>query len=161
MTQKSLANSGGTGAAISVGQEDTPMMKMSKLVLSLGLLGSLALGGVAAADERYDTNRTVIVRDHRVEADGSRFVRSDAYRPNDRVRLAITPQVAPPPIPAERAPRARGYVWISGEYQWLNGRYLFIAGHYEKARRGFHWVAATWTRHGRTFEKIPGHWERA
>jgi len=153
------------------GQEETSMMslkKFSKLVLSAGLLGSLALGGIAAADERYDANRTVIVRDHRDEAprpepERTQYLRRTAVNPNQLVRYepSDSPRFAPPVIPAERAPRVRGYVWISGEYQWLNGRYVFIAGHYEKVRRGFHWVPASWTRQGRTFVKVPGHWGRA
>jgi len=144
------------------------MMKLSKLVVSLGLLGSLALGGVAAADERYDTGRTtVVVRDHREETppvvvNRTNIARPIEYSPHERVRVTVeSPRFAPPPIPVERAPRVRGSVWVSGEYQWLNGRYVFIAGHYEKVRRGFHYVPATWSRQGRTFVKVPGHWERA
>jgi WXXGXW repeat (2 copies) len=69
----------------------------------------------------------------------------------------------PPPLRAERRPRARrGQVWVPGNWRWDSWRrtYVWAPGRWIPSRPGFHYRPPRWVlRHGR-WTMIPGGWAR-
>jgi hypothetical protein len=118
---------------------------------------------------RRDVRDTRDVREERPgardERPGARDERRDGRPQSEPVkergeRVVRAPVAAPPRAPADRGGRISGYVWIPGEYRFLEGQYVYIPGHHERERPGQHWVAGSWSRHGKQFVQVPGRWVR-
>ena len=59
----------------------------------------------------------------------------------------IVVQDEPPPLRAERTPRARrGYEWVPGYWDWNGVRHVWRPGHYERLRRGQVYRQPEWVR---------------
>lgn len=69
------------------------------------------------------------------------------------------PRSAPPPLRAERVGRRRGFVWVSGSWEWQRGRWAWTNGHWERARAGRRFRAPRWERRGDVYVRIDGGWE--
>ena len=68
------------------------------------------------------------------------------------------PRDAPPPLRAERVGRRRGFVWISGEWEW-SGRWRWKSGHWEAARAGRKFTSARWEHRGDVYIHVDGRWD--
>src|SRR3982750_4603714 len=68
------------------------------------------------------------------------------------------PVQAPPPPVVERFGPRRGWVWITGNYEWRGGRYMWVGGHWERERAGFRWEAGRWDWQANHYVWIPGSW---
>ncbi|MDN7921267.1 YXWGXW repeat-containing protein [Burkholderia gladioli] len=71
------------------------------------------------------------------------------------------PDRAPPPLRRDRRPpppRARGYVWADGYWDWRGGRYVWVPGRWIAARRGRRWSSGQWRRQGPNWVFVPGGW---
>jgi hypothetical protein len=107
-------------------------------VLMAGLASGTLLGSVAEVSADPD------VRDHR-------------RRPKDRYDDA-GPREAPPPPRAERIGRRRGFVWVSGHWDWQRGRWNWVNGHYERQRVGRKFSGIRWEKRGDVFVRVDGDW---
>jgi len=105
--------------------------------------------------DRYE-ERPVVV-EHRYEYHPDRVVVVDA--PPRGYTTVV--REAPPPSYAEVIPPPpdREVIWISGYWVVNDNRWVWVHGHYERPpRRGVHWEAHTWVRHGDSFELRVGGW---
>lgn len=87
-------------------------------------------------------------------------VTQPASTPVTREIVVVRPE-PPPPAPSEITPPApgRGYVWVSGAYEWNGERWDWVSGHWERpVRASAVWVPGEWrqTRGGWYWD--PGHW---
>ncbi len=85
-------------------------------------------------------------------------------QPADRRRAppSPAPNAAPPAPRAERdgAPR-RGFVWVSGAWDWRNGQWVWVAGHYERSRAGKRFRSLRWDQRDGAWVRVEGSWEDA
>jgi hypothetical protein len=51
-----------------------------------------------------------------------------------------------------------GYVWITGDWVWVNGNYRWREGHWAHRRPGYAWHEGYWERHGKGWKWRRGHW---
>src|SRR5262245_1470922 len=70
------------------------------------------------------------------------------------------PREAPPPPREERHEVRRGYVWVSGHWDWnrRERRWDWIGGRLERERRGQRWREARWEQRGDEWVLIDGQW---
>lgn len=67
---------------------------------------------------------------------------------------------APPPLRHEVIPLPRaGFVWSGGYWDVRDRRHVWRQGHWERARRGYHYAAPQWVRHGHRWELQRGRWQ--
>ena len=68
---------------------------------------------------------------------------------------------APPPLRHERRMRSpgRGYVWITGAWDWQNNDWAWVPGRWDRpADRGVRWIRPRYQREGSAWRYEPGHW---
>ncbi len=62
-----------------------------------------------------------------------------------RTSVDIRIGTPPPPVRYERMPPPRrGYVWAPGYWAWDGYRHVWVGGHWERMRRGRHYVPPGW-----------------
>ena len=89
-----------------------------------------------------------------------------AYAPathaHTRVSVGVTIGVPPPPVRVVHVRPRRGYVWAPGYWRWSPRihRHVWVEGYWVRARPGYHYRPARWTRHGRDWRFHPGDWHR-
>ena len=66
---------------------------------------------------------------------------------------------APPPIAVERRPPkpTRRALWIDGHWRWTGRTYNWVPGRWERNPRGA-WVAGHWDKRPRGWVWVPGRW---
>jgi hypothetical protein len=70
-------------------------------------------------------------------------------------------RVAPPQPRVERVPPPRrGYVWVSGNWDWNGRRYVWRTGHWERARPGHRWREDRWVERNGGWARERGGWDR-
>ncbi|HVY75751.1 MAG TPA: hypothetical protein VG890_13015 [Puia sp.] len=50
------------------------------------------------------------------------------------------------------------YVWISGDWIWMNGSYRWHEGHWDHRRSGTVWHNGYWESHKQGYRWHKGHW---
>ena len=113
------------------------MRSLAKWMLPLGLASMTLLGtaDTASAQVRVGGNVTVQL---------------------------TTPRVAPPTVRVERVgPPRRGYVWVSGNWDWRNNRYVWVRGHYERSRAGMRFRTPNWVERDGAWVRVDGTWDTA
>jgi hypothetical protein len=83
------------------------------------------------------------------------------YRSLNRPPPGNRPGIAPPPLRRERRPsppRARGYIWTDGYWQWQRGQYVWIPGRWIARRPGRRWVPGYWRHQGPAWVYVDGYW---
>ncbi len=76
--------------------------------------------------------------------------------------FSIDVEVAPPPPIHEELPYRESYIVMPGYYRFDSDthKHVWVHGHYERERRGEHYVAPEWhEEHGR-YHLREGHWDR-
>lgn len=113
-----------------------------KRIAMLFTLGSLVLGTVAtaSADPGRGQGRVVQVQNRNVR------------------HVALHPTYAPPRARIEHVVPRAGYVWIAGEYEWLNGEYVWIGGHWEVEQVGQFYTSGRWERQNDRYTFVRGEW---
>ncbi|HEU0036632.1 MAG TPA: hypothetical protein VFQ53_38730 [Kofleriaceae bacterium] len=109
---------------------------MFRLLLTGGLAGAALFGSVA------DVSAQPNVRDHR----------------DRRPAYSGDPREAPPPVRVERVAPRRGFVWVTGNWDWRDGRWQWVSGHWERERKGRRWRDARWEKRGDVYVRIDGDW---
>jgi hypothetical protein len=76
-----------------------------------------------------------------------------------RDRVDEGPREAPPPPRAERVgAQRRGWVFVSGNWDWKGGRWDWTAGHWEKERNGKRWRPHNWEQRNGIYVRVDGDW---
>lgn len=70
----------------------------------------------------------------------------------------LYPTQAPPPPREERQAQRRGFIWVTGRWDWRDGDWQWTPGHWERARVGFRWNEGRWDRRGDRWEWVEGSW---
>ena len=69
--------------------------------------------------------------------------------------------IAPPAPRHEVVPAARrGYVWVPGYWNAKGKRHVWQTGHWERGRKGFHFVNPTWVQRDNRWELQRGRWNK-
>lgn len=71
------------------------------------------------------------------------------------------PRQPPPPQRMESPGTRRGFVWVSGHYEWRNNAYAWIDGHWARARAKQVWIDGRWELQGDVYVWTAGHWGTA
>jgi len=72
------------------------------------------------------------------------------------------PNAAPPPPRSEReGARRRGYVWVSGSWDWKFNKWTWVPGHYERSRGGKRFTGNRWDQRDGQWFRVEGSWEDA
>lgn len=79
----------------------------------------------------------------------------------ERSRPVVVVREAPPALIVERRPRPPAYahIWIEGYWHHNGHKFVWKKGHFERERRGHHYVPARWTHGDHGWELREGHWE--
>src|SRR5579862_1197613 len=64
----------------------------------------------------------------------------------------------PPPPPAERVERRKGFVWVQGDYQLRGTAYFWQGGHLERERPEARWHPGRWEWQGNQYAWVLGQW---
>lgn len=125
----------------------------SKLVRWL-LTASLA-GGTLLTLPVEEASAQPNVRDHRRKVP----VRKGGIDAGATVVVDIGPPKAAPPAPRrEKIGRRRGFVWVSGHWDWRRGQWVWVNGRWEKERRGKRWRERRWEQRGDVWVSVDGDW---
>ena len=108
----------------------------SLLMLSLASAALLSATSLGAQPEPRD-HRHVDIRDHHPMGG---------------------PHEAPPPPREEKFEARKGYLWISGRWDWRDGKWAWQAGRWEREHAGKHWQAGHWDKNGEAFVFTDGVW---
>jgi len=68
------------------------------------------------------------------------------------------PTVAPPPARAETVNPRRGYIWVSGRWDWTNGNWAWVDGHWEREKANAVWIPGRWELQGSYYVWVDGRW---
>jgi len=69
------------------------------------------------------------------------------------------PTAAPPPPRTETYGAARrGFLWVTGRWDWKHGQWTWLDGHWEPERANMVWVAGRWELRGNRWTWIEGSW---
>lgn len=93
--------------------------------------------------------------DGRWERQGDRYV----WIEGTWIDLPAYPTAEPPPRRVERRRARRGFVWVTGHWDWRDGQYAWVNGHWERRRVGHHWRPDRWEKRGERYEWMRGDWE--
>ncbi|MEJ7603736.1 MAG: IPT/TIG domain-containing protein [Kofleriaceae bacterium] len=107
-------------------------------LLLLGLAGSVA-------------SAQPTIRDHR----DPKTVRPEP-RPKGPPR--DPPREAPPPPRVEAQAARKGFVWVTGHWDWKRGKWEWLAGHWERERAGKQWRESRWDRKDDIYVFVNGEW---
>lgn len=80
-----------------------------------------------------------------------------------QVGFNIVVNEPPPPLRAERTPRARrGYIWVPGHWNWRANaqRYVWVPGTYMRARTGYYYAEPRWVQRDGRWMMEGGRWNR-
>jgi hypothetical protein len=75
-----------------------------------------------------------------------------------RVDGGWTPIVAPPPRREERWAARRGFLWVSGRWDWRGGEWAWTPGHYERERAGYIYREPRWEERDGVYVTVEGGW---
>lgn len=73
--------------------------------------------------------------------------------------MSVGPSSAPPPVRVERYDNRRGYVYVSGNWNWSGNQWVWVAGHYERERRGYRYREPRWEQQNDAWISVQGAWE--
>jgi hypothetical protein len=105
-------------------------MSMKKIVLSV-LVAISGLGAVALPVTDAEAKSEIIIR------------------------------LAPPPLRHEAIPAPRrGYVWVSGYWNWHRNRHVWVPGTWVRERRGYAYQHHQWVQRGDSWVLNRGRWDR-
>lgn len=71
------------------------------------------------------------------------------------------PTAAPPAPQPEKIGTRRGFIWVSGRWDWRNGDWAWTAGHWERERAKLTWQEGRWENKGGQWVWVEGSWVAA
>ena len=107
---------------------------------------------------------TVVVHEDNGHGNDGR-VKVEDHRHNDGGGTAVVvvndgrPRQPPPEPRAENQGNKKGYVWITGRWDWQNANWEWVPGHWERAKAKHHWRSGEWRLDGDVYIWVDGGWE--
>lgn len=79
-----------------------------------------------------------------------------------RTNVDFSLHFGPPAAPVEYVPAPRrGYVWVSGYWDWRGHRHHWVRGHWKRHRPGYYYEPARWVHRGGRYHYGAARWRDA
>ncbi len=128
----------------------------------------VAVGGTSGGGTVISDGRDNVIESDTRDAPGGVGVvtrpRGDGRGTGPSVRPApspgggMYPTQPPPPLRDERMEQRRGFIWVTGRWDWRGGNWEWVDGHWERQRVNKTWVQGRWELQGNYYIWIEGGW---